>query len=890
MPLCSRLEGVSEKRLLVLDGHSMAFRAFYALPVESFITSTGQHTNAVYGFVSMLVKMLADYEPTHVLAAFDAAEKSFRSDEYPEYKAGRAKTPDEFKSQVPLIQEVLKKLDIPVVVKEGVEADDVLATVSSMAEEAGMETYLASGDRDTFQLVTDSTFVIYPGRSMSDLRLMDPQAVTDRYGVVPAQYPEIAALVGESADNLSGVPGVGDKTAAQWLKKFGGLDQLIKNADKVGGKRGEALREHLEDVRRNRRLNALLRDVDLAVELSDLERKPFDRNGVEELFDSLEFATLRSRVFAVDVADQDKAPTPSASEAVQVETSTYPQVGIEAWAQPVEEGDLLAVLPALAGSDIEVFVLYTPGRALVVDPVDLDEAAANELQALFSKARVITHEAKKWRHLFGQRGIDFGNIWFEAELAAYLLRPDQRGYELPALARRYLDRTVAAEESDGQLSLLTDHSQKVILAQALYDLEPPMRAELNKQDAWELFQQMELPVQNVLWKLEHVGIGVDMDTLRAMSDELDSMVGRAADAAYEVIGHEVNLSSPKQLQTVLFDELDMPKTKKTKTGYTTNADALEKLFLQTEHPFLAHLLEHRDKIKLRQTVDGLIGSVRSDGRIHTTFEQTKAATGRLSSTQPNLQNIPARTEEGLRIREAFVPADGFDALLTADYSQIEMRIMAHMSEDAALIEAFNSGEDLHKTMAAMVFHVPVDEVDSNLRSRIKATSYGLAYGLSSYGLSQQLGISVAEAGELRDKYFERFGGVQDFLAGLVENARKVGYTTTLFGRRRYLPDLTSTNRQRREMAERAALNAPIQGSAADIIKVAMIHLDSALAESGLSSRVLLQVHDELVLEIKNSEKDEIQKLVKHAMSNAVALDVPLDVSMGIGDNWRSAGH
>ncbi|WP_297554588.1 DNA polymerase I [uncultured Actinomyces sp.] len=881
---------MSEKRLLVLDGHSMAFRAFYALPVESFMTSTGQHTNAVYGFVSMLVKMLADYEPTHVLAAFDAAEKSFRSDEYPEYKAGRAKTPEEFKSQVPLIQEVLKKLGIPVVVKEGVEADDVLATVSSMAQEAGMETFLASGDRDTFQLVTDSTFVIYPGRSMSDLRLMDPPAVTDRYGVAPAQYPEIAALVGESADNLPGVPGVGDKTAAQWLQKFGGLDQLLENADKVGGKRGEALREHLEDVRRNRRLNALLRDVELDVSLDDLERKPFDRNGIEELFDTLEFATLRSRVFAVDVADEVAAPAEPVSEATEVETVTYPQVRIDKWAQSIADDDLLAVLPSLAGSDIEVVVLYVPGKALVVDPVELDEAGAAELQALFDRTRIVTHEAKKWRHLFAQRGIDFGNVWLEAELAAYLLRPDQRGYELTALARRYLERTVADAESDGQLSLLSDHAQKVQLAQALFDLEQPMRAELQKQDAWELFQQMELPVQNVLWKMERVGIGADMDSLRAMSDELGGMVNRAAEAAYEVIGHEVNLSSPKQLQTVLFDELDMPKTKKTKTGYTTNADALEKLFLQTEHPFLAHLLEHRDKIKLHQTVDGLIGSVRPDGRIHTTFEQTKAATGRLSSTQPNLQNIPARTEEGLRIREAFVPGDGFDALLTADYSQIEMRIMAHMSEDVALIEAFNSGEDLHKTMASMVFHVPVEEVDSNLRSRIKATSYGLAYGLSSYGLSQQLGISVGEASELRDKYFERFGGVQDFLASVVANARKVGYTTTLFGRRRYLPDLNSTNRQRREMAQRAALNAPIQGSAADIIKVAMIHLDSALAESGLSSRVLLQVHDELVLEIKNSEKDEIQKLVKHAMSNAVALDVPLDVSMGIGDNWRSAGH
>ncbi|MDO5034702.1 MAG: DNA polymerase I [Actinomycetaceae bacterium] len=885
----SNLEVVS-KRLLILDGHSMAFRAFYALPVDSFVTSTGQHTNAVYGFVSMLVKMIEDYEPTHVLAAFDAAEKSFRTEEYPEYKAGRAKTPEEFKSQVPLIQEVLGKLAIPVVVKEGIEADDVLATVATMAEAEGLQTFVASGDRDSFQLVSQNTTVIYPGRSPSDLRLMDPQAVFDRYSVTPEQYPELAALVGEDADNLPGVPGVGPKTAAQWIAKFGGLEQILENTDKIGGKRGEALREHVEDVRRNRRLNALLRDVELDFDIESLERKPFDRNGIEEMFDTLEFSTLRKRVFAVDIDGSSTEDEEQAQEAVEVETSSYPQVSIAKWSESLGKKDPLAFLVVPAGSDIEVMVFYAKGRALIVDPADLDQQGEEDLAQLLDSAKLVMHEAKKARHLLAARGIELGEVWFEAELAAYLLRPDQRGYEIPALARRYLNRSVAQSENDGQLSLLADHSENVELAQALYDLVVPLRAELEEQNALELYATMELEVQNVLWKMERVGIGADTDVLRQMSQELDAQVSRAAESAYEVIGHEVNLSSPKQLQTVLFEELEMPKTKKTKTGYTTNAEALQKLFVQTEHPFLAHLLEHRDKIKLRQTVDGLIGSVQPDGRIHTTFQQTIAATGRLSSTDPNLQNIPARTEEGLKIREAFVPGEGFDNLLTADYSQIEMRIMAHMSGDEALIEAFNSGEDLHKTMASMVFHVPVEEVDSNLRSRIKATSYGLAYGLSAYGLSQQLGISVPEASNLRDKYFERFGGVQRFLDGLVENARKVGYTETMFGRRRYLPDLNSTNRQQRAMAERAALNAPIQGSAADIIKVAMIHLDHALRESGLQSRVLLQVHDELVLEIKDSEAEDIKKLVADSMSNAAPLDVPLDVSMGVGKNWRAAGH
>ncbi|MDI9589311.1 MAG: DNA polymerase I [Acidobacteriota bacterium] len=881
---------MSKKRLLVLDGHSMAFRAFYALPAESFVTSTGQTTNAVYGFVSMLVKMLEDYKPTHVLAAFDASAKSFRNDVYEDYKAGRAKTPEEFKGQVPLIQDVLKKMGVRIVVKEGVEADDVLATIATEAEAEGMEVFLASGDRDTFQLVTDNTTVIYPGRSPSDLKLMDPAAVEERYGVTPERYPHLAALVGESADNLPGVPGVGDKTAAQWLKKYDGLEGVIEHADDIGGKRGQALRDHLDDVRRNRKLNALLRDVDLDVTIDQLERQPVDRNGLEELFDSLEFTTLRKRVFSVDVGVSDEADE-GVAEKLEVETSTYPEVGIAKWAEDLDPEQPLAMLITEAGSDIGSIVLYSDGRALVVDPADLDkdgESEFNELMA--SSKKLVAHEAKKGRHLLNARGLEMGKVWFEAELAAYLIRPDQRGYQIPALARRYLDRSVEESSKDGQMSLLEDHSVKVAQAQALADLVKPMRKALVDQGALELYTDMELPIQTVLWKMEHVGIAADRDALAQMSKELDDQVNHAAENAYEVIGHEVNLSSPKQLQTVLFEELDMPKTKKTKTGYTTNAEALQKLFIETEHPFLAYLLEHRDKIKLRQTVDGLISSIASDGRIHTTFQQTIAATGRLSSTDPNLQNIPARTEEGLKIRDGFVPGEGFDNLLTADYSQIEMRIMAHMSEDKALIEAFNSGEDLHRTMASMVFHVPVEEVDSTLRSRIKATSYGLAYGLSAYGLSQQLGIGVPEASELRDKYFERFGGVRDFLEGVVEQARKTGYTESLFGRRRYLPDLRASNWQRRSMAERAALNAPIQGSAADIIKMAMIDLDKKLSEAKLESRMLLQVHDELILEIKDEETAEVRKLVADAMGNAIELDVPLDVSMGVGKTWKVAAH
>lgn len=887
---------MTKKRLLVLDGHSMAFRAFYALPAESFVTSTGQTTNAVYGFTSMLVKMLEDYQPTHILAAFDAGRESFRNEVYPEYKGGREKTPEEFKPQVPLIQEVLAKMNIKTYQKEGIEADDILATIAAEAEKEDMEVLLASGDRDSFQLISDKTMVIYPGRSTSDLRLMDAEAVEDRYGVTPERYPHLAALVGETADNLPGVPGVGEKTAAQWLKKYDGLEGVIAHADDIGGKRGQALRDHLDDVRRNRQINQLLRDADIDVHVDQLERQPMDRNGVEELFDTLEFTTLRSRVFKVDIADieEDAAEV----EVLEIQTFEHPGVSVKEWAKDVDSDKPLVLRVFVSETDnvtdIKAIVLLSEDRALVVEPTEISAEDEEELTRLLTESKyLVTHEAKKAKHLLVARGLDLDNVWFETELAAYLLRPDQRGYQVPALARRYLDRSIEPEDTDGQTSLFADHSTKINETQAIGDLVKPMTQALKAQKVYDLFNTMELPVQSVLWDMEHAGIGTDRETLEQMSAELGDQVQRAATQAREVVGkkeEELNLSSPKQLQVVLFDELNMPKTRRTKTGYTTNAEALQKLYAETQHPFLAHLLEHRDKIKLQQTVDGLINSIDTDGRIHTTFQQTIAATGRLSSTDPNLQNIPMRTEEGRKIRDAFVPGEGYDNLLTADYSQIEMRIMAHMSKDEALIEAFKSGEDLHSTMASMVFHVPVDEVDSTLRSRIKATSYGLAYGLSTYGLSQQLRIPQVEAGQLRDKYFERFGGVNEFLEGIVDQARKDGYTETLLGRRRYLPDLRASNYQRRSMAERAALNAPIQGSAADIIKIAMINLQKELEDTNLKSRMLLQVHDELVLEVIDDELEQVKKIVNDCMQNAIELSVPLDVSMGIGKTWREAGH
>lgn len=916
---------MSNQRILIIDGHSMAFRAFFALPVENFATSTGQSTNAIYGFMTMLVKLVNTHKPTHVVVAFDTSRHSFRTDIYPDYKGGRDATPEEFKGQVPLIKQVLDTLGVARLEKDGVEADDLLATIAHEAEAAGMEVLVASGDRDTFQLITDQTRVIYPGRSTSDLRLMDAGAVMDKYRVSPAQYPELAALVGESADNLPGVPLVGDKTAAQWLEKYGDLEGLLAHADEITGKRGENLRAHIEDVRRNRQLNALLKDVEIPLTLDQMRRGAANRSALEELFDTLEFSTLRSRVLtAFSGADsvnaqpggeggsgEDSETLPSSPARNTLSKASYPTgeaadftadpyypepelavtMHVQQWLQNVKPDTPVAVHADAAGNDIAQLVLGTGQTAVVVDPAQLSAEEDHALaQFLAGHGELICHHAKGFYHLANARGWQVHEAAFDTELAGYILRPETRDMSLAALAIRYLGEDVEEASSQGQLSLLEDHSALVKVVRIELALAAKLRQELKQQAGWELLTRVEIPVQTELFEMERTGIAVDSQRLEAMSKQLRELAAKAQAGAFETIGREVNLASPQQLQSVLFDQLDMPKTRKTKRGYTTNAEALTQLLAQTDHPFLRFLLEHRDKTKLAQIVDGLAEATAADGRIHTTFQQTVTATGRLSSTQPNLQNIPARTPEGVQIRHAFVPGEGFESIMTADYSQIEMRIMAHMSADKELIAALNSGEDLHRTMAAMVFHVPVEDVTPAQRSRIKATSYGLAYGLSAYGLSQQLRISVPQATELREQYFERFGGIGRFLGQLVEQARERGYTETILGRRRYLPDLEASNRQRREMAERAALNAPIQGSAADIIKIAMVDVARSLQQADLASRVLLQVHDELVLEIAPGEEDQVRDLVTQKMAAAANLDVPLDVSVGVGSSWMEAAH
>ncbi|MEP9365497.1 DNA polymerase I [Nocardioides sp. CN2-186] len=886
-------------RLLLLDGHSLAYRAFFALPVENFSTTTGQHTNAVYGFTSMLINVLRDEQPTHIAVAFDVSRQTFRLAEYAEYKAGRSKTPSEFSSQLPLIEEVLDALRIPFLKKDGYEADDIIATLATQALADGMEVLILTGDRDSIQLVTDTSTVLYPMRGVSDLARMTPAWVQDKYGVPPARYPEIAALVGETSDNLPGVPGVGVGYAAKWINQYDGLDNVITHADEIPGKKGEALRAHLGDVIRNRQLNALIRDLDLELAPADLALRPWDRQEVHTLFDGLEFRVLRDRLFETLSSEEDIDDS-----GFDVAMSVLQSGELGAWlAEHTVAGERVGLhlagrWGAGTGEVTSLALATTDGTAawVAADTLDpADQTALAEWLADPARPKVL-HDAKGPMLALAAWGMPLSGLDRDTALSAYLARPDQRSYDLADLTVRYLKRELKqGGADDGQLSLdgLDDDNAgevEMLHARAVLDLASALDEELEERGGTRLLNDVELPLVDLLATMEQTGIAVDVDHLESLESHFATEVRTAAEEAFAVIGKEINLGSPKQLQVVLFDELDMPKTKRTKTGYTTDADALQALYVKTEHPFLLHLLRHRDVSRLRQTIEGLLKTVASDGRIHTTFNQTIAATGRLSSTDPNLQNIPVRTEEGRRIREGFVVGDGYESLMTADYSQIEMRIMAHLSEDELLIEAFRSGHDFHSITAARVFDVPADDVSSEMRAKIKAMNYGLAYGLSAFGLSQQLGIDPGEARGLMDEYFQTFGGIRDYLGGVVEEARKTGFTETIMGRRRYLPDLTSDNRQRREMAERMALNAPIQGSAADLIKVAMLNVDRAITEAGLRSRMLLQVHDELVFDVAEGEREALELLVREQMGSAAELTVPLDVSVGFGRSWHEAAH
>ena len=839
------------KKLLLIDGHSMAYRAFFALPVDAFTTASGQHTNAVYGFSNMLMTLIKDEKPTHVAVAFDVSRKTFRTEKFPEYKATRSATPDEFRSQIPLIHEALKAMNINEYSLEGFEADDLLATISKRAVAEDFEVAICTGDRDSFQLVTEKITVLYPKKGVSEMARMTPDAVVEKYGLTPSQYPDFAALRGDPSDNLPSIPGVGEKTAAKWIIEYGSFSNLVKKIDEIGGKVGDSLRANIDSAIRNRELTQLISEAPINFNLTDMNWNGFNYDALREIFAKLEFRSLIAKL---------PAKTESVPEAVDIKFST-----------PEEVSAKLQNFTGTIGFLFELLDERLSSYAVAISPSEVYLVMSDEIGPWLADPNIqkISHDFKSLA-----RTMEFNGVVFDTSLASYLVDPGNRLTEIDEILERWG---------------LTDASLSA-KAGALFSLRDKLTEELSTRNALKLLIDLEIPVSQSLSRMERFGVAIDKKVLKAQSEELQKEVAKQSQIAFEAAGHEFNVASPKQLQVVLFDELKLPKTKKIKTGYTTDAESLQWLFSETKHPVLEALLKIREASKLQSVIEGLLGEIAADNRIHTHFQQTVAATGRLSSTGPNLQNIPIRTEAGKKIRDGFIAGEGFDGILTADYSQIEMRILAHLAEDKKLLEAFASGEDLHSTVASLVFGVKGNEVTPDMRRQIKAMSYGLAYGLTAFGLSQQLDITPGEASALMENYYKRFGGIRDYLATVVVEAKKVGYTETLLGRRRYLPDLQNENKFKREIAERAALNAPIQGTAADIIKLAMLRVDQAMKAANLKSRLLLQIHDELLFEYIESELEELKELVKQEMGAAYPLKAPLSVNIGYGKSWHAAEH
>ena len=895
--------------LLLIDGHSLAFRAFYALSPDGFKMPSGQHTNAVHGFISMLLNILGNEKPTHLAVAFDISRFSFRTEIYPEYKGTRGETPPEFNGQTELLEEALAAMNIRTLTRENFEADDLLASLADQGAAAGYRVLLVSGDRDTFQLISENTTILYPVKGVMNLVRMTDEAVVEKYGIHAVQYPDLAALVGETSDNLPGIPGVGPKTAAKWIQQYGGLDQILAAADEIPGKVGESLREHRELAVRNRHLNHLVRDLDLGLQFDELQLRGVDGDKVKEVFAKLHFRTLTERVLRLRGVAADTGSNPDAGASggggaaadptgdSTIDSSPFEEieipedVAVDAKALVAFAKDHERVGVALrfgANGALEQVGVAGPLKRLTFNIVGAAPAELLDWLAEADGAHKATYDSKNAERALIGVGAHIAGVTEDALLYAYLLNPVRRGYALDDLALEYLG--IEVKRGDPNQLLSDDSADCSLDAWLALQLGKKLAALVEAQQQTQVYREVELPSSPVLAQMEATGVSLNREKLEAMLDQLAVEIKTAEQEAFAIIGHEINLASPKQLQTVLFEELGMKGTKSVKTGFSTNAAALNELFEQTEHPFLEKLLAHREVTKMRQMVEVLVKSIGPDGRIHTSYVQTGTSTGRLSSENPNLQNIPIKSERGRLIRDAFRVGEGYETLLTADYSQIEMRIMAHLSEDEGLIEAFNTGEDLHRFVGARIFGVAPAEVTPAMRSKVKAMSYGLVYGLSEYGLAKQLRISKGEAKQLMVDYFDRFGGVQRYLASVVDEAKRRGYTVTAFGRRRPFDDLSSPIFQLRENARRAALNAPMQGTAADIMKLAMINVADAMKAANLKSRMLLQVHDELVFEVSAGEVEQLQAIVEDKMSNVVKLSVPLEVQIGIGQTWDAAAH
>jgi len=892
------MNAVAKPTLLLIDGHSLAFRAFYALSPDSFKTSAGQHTNAVHGFISMMLNILQAEQPSHMAVAFDLSRSSFRTDEYPAYKGTRGETPPEFNGQTELLTEALAAMNIVTITKVNYEADDVIATLSKMGDDAGYEVFIVSGDRDTFQLISENTTILYPVKGVMNLARMNDEAVYAKYGVHANQYSDLAALVGETSDNLPGIPGVGPKTAAKWLQEHHSLEAILESADTIGGKVGESLREHKQEAIRNRRLNRLVRDLELPVTLDDLKIEGVKQDEVKRVFANLQFRSLTERVLrlrGIKASDSTEQVASEPSEddfqepaATMFDVPSQPESVVVSWNdfKAFAEGNDAALALELAETRILAIGAATASERRYC-PLNEDEAdVAKEWLKSIETSTIFG--AKDIERALLQQGVALSAVVDDPLLEAYLVDPVRRSYAIDDLALEHLGLVV--KRSDANQLIPDDSVDCSLNAWLTFLLAKKLGASIEQQNMLHVYETIEKPSSRVLAEMEATGVQVNQVMLTGLLEKLAIEIREAELACFALIGKEINLASPKQLQTVLFEDLGMVGNKKIKTGFSTNAEALNTLFEETEHPFLEALLKHREVTKIRQMVEVLNKSIAADGRIHTNYVQTGTSTGRLSSEAPNLQNIPIKTERGREIRDAFEVSEGFETLLTADYSQIEMRIMAHLSEDDGLIEAFNTGEDLHRYVGARIFGVSPNDVTAAMRSKVKAMSYGLVYGLSEYGLAKQLRISNGEAKELMADYFARFGGVRRYLASVVDHAKLNGYTVTTFGRRRPFDDLKSPIFQLRENARRAALNAPIQGTAADIMKLAMIRVQAAITDAGLNSRMLLQVHDELVFEVAPGELEQLKSIAIDCMSNVVKLSVPLEVHIGVGKTWDAAGH
>lgn len=878
-------------KLLLLDGHSLAYRAFFALPTD-LATKAGTVTNAVYGFTSMLTKVLADERPDYVAVAFDAPGGStYRYDLDPDYKAGRKETPDLFASQLPLIHEVLEALEIPQLEVPGVEADDVIATLATRAAEQGVDVVVVTGDRDTFQLVRDPHVkVLYNKRGVSDYALYDEAGIAERTGgVTPDRYPEYAALRGDTSDNLPGVPGIGEKTAAKLVTTYGDLEGIYAHLDELPPKQRQNLAEHRDRVFKNREMSRLDLAVDCGVEPTELRQGPFDREKVRVLFDQLEFRTLLPRILdavgevaeapeaeVLDVSVERARDAKSAVAALR-DALRAPSVALEArWAGTPGRSAVLGL--GVAAGD----------RATYLDGDLVRDRAVHEAIAEIASAAndVVVHRAKELMH-----GLDVDLVapLRDTAVMAYLLDPGEGKYQLEDLALRYLSVEVRSpDREEGTLDLdgesgADDTGRR---AAVLVRLADTLGEALAARELVDLYERIERPLVRVLAKMEDAGVRIDVGYLEDLGKELGDRCRQLEAEIHAHAGEQFNVNSTPQLRRVLFERLGLTPVKKTKTGPSTDADSLQKMV--DAHPIVAVLLEYREVEKLRSTyADALPPLVQADGRIHATFNQLATTTGRISSESPNLQNVPVRSAEGRELRRAFIADDGC-GLLTADYSQIELRILAHLSEDPGLIEAFEAGADIHTTTAARVFGVREDEVDPFQRRFAKVVNYGLAYGMEAYGLGQRLDIPTDQAREILDAYFAAFPNVAGYMRDTVREAKARGYTTTIFGRRRQLPELSSDNFRIRQMGERMAQNAPVQGSAADIFKLAMVDLDRALDEGGFRSRMILTVHDELVLEVPLEERERVEPVVRDVMEHVTQLRVPLVVDIGFGPNWAQA--